>query len=75
MGDSSRGSRGAAAVLKVIAASAREDLRATGARGLDYALCNLTRDANFPKMIQLLMGLQKQAGLAAAPGHSVEHIG
>ena len=46
---------GAAAALKIIAASAREDLRAAGARGLDYALCHLTREANLPKMIQLLL--------------------
>src|SRR5580658_6695953 len=43
-----------AAALKVIAASAPEDVRAAGARGLDYALCHLTREANLPRMIQLL---------------------
>lgn len=46
---------GTAAALKVIAASPPEDLRAAGARGLDYALCHLTREANLPKMIQLLI--------------------
>jgi hypothetical protein len=46
---------GAAAALKIIAASAREDLRAAGARGLDYALCHLTREANLPRMIRLLL--------------------
>ena len=66
---------GAAAALKVIAASAREDLRATGARGFDYALGNLTRDANLPKMIQLLMKLAKGGSSSAAPGHPVEYIG
>ncbi len=46
---------GTAAALKVIAASAPEDVRAAGARGLDYALCHLTREANLPRMIQLLL--------------------
>jgi hypothetical protein len=41
--------------LKVIAATAPEDIRAAGARGLDYALCHLTREANLPRMIQLLL--------------------
>lgn len=45
----------AAAALKVIAASPSEDVRAAGARGLDYALCHLTREANLPRMIQLLL--------------------
>ena len=40
---------GTAAALKVIAASAPEDVRAAGARGLDYALSNLTREANLPQ--------------------------
>jgi glycosyltransferase involved in cell wall biosynthesis len=46
---------GTAAALKVIAATAPEDIRAAGARGLDYALCHLTREANLPRMIQLLL--------------------
>jgi glycosyltransferase involved in cell wall biosynthesis len=46
---------GTAAALKVIAASAPEEVRAAGARGLDYALYNLTREANLPRMIQLLL--------------------
>ena len=46
---------GTAVALKVIAASAPEDVRAAGARGLDYALSNLTREANLPGMIQLLL--------------------
>jgi colanic acid biosynthesis glycosyl transferase WcaI len=46
---------GTAAALKVIAASDPEDVRAAGARGLDYALSNLTREANLPRMIQLLL--------------------
>jgi colanic acid biosynthesis glycosyl transferase WcaI len=46
---------GTAAALKVIAATDAEDVRAAGARGLDYALCNLTREANLPRMIQLLL--------------------
>ena len=58
-----------------IAASAREDLRATGTRGLDYALCHLTREANLPKMIQLLMQLAKAGPSSAAPGQPVEYIG
>ena len=39
---------GTAAALKVIAASAPEEVRAAGAQGLDYALSNLTREANLP---------------------------
>ena len=50
---------GTAAALKVIAASAPEDVRAAGARGLDYALCHLTREANLPRMIQLLLETAK----------------
>jgi colanic acid biosynthesis glycosyl transferase WcaI len=50
---------GTAAALKVIAASAPEDVRAAGAHGLDYALCNLTREANLPRMIQLLLETAK----------------
>ena len=50
---------GTAAALKVIAATASEDVRAAGARGLDYALCNLTREANLPRMIQLLLETAK----------------
>jgi putative colanic acid biosynthesis glycosyltransferase WcaI len=46
---------GTAAALKVIAASDPEDVRAAGARGLDYALLHLTREANLPRMIQLLL--------------------
>ena len=65
----------AAAVLKVIAASAREELRAAGARGLDYALCHLTREANLPKMIQLLVRLARAGRPSATLGHSVERIG
>ena len=59
---------GAAAALKVIAASSREDLRAAGTRGLDYALRHLTREANLPKMIQLLLQLAKPGPRAAAVG-------
>jgi colanic acid biosynthesis glycosyl transferase WcaI len=66
---------GAAAALKLIAASTREDLRATGTRGLDYALCHLTREANLPKMIQLLVQLAKAGRPSAAPGQPVEYIG
>jgi colanic acid biosynthesis glycosyl transferase WcaI len=50
---------GTAAALKVIAASAPEDVRAAGAHGLDYALSNLTREANLPRMIQLLLETAK----------------
>ena len=66
---------GAASALKVIAASPREDLRAAGARGLDYALCHLTREANLPKMIQLLLQLAKTGPPSAAPGQPVEYVG
>jgi colanic acid biosynthesis glycosyl transferase WcaI len=59
---------GAAAALKVIAASSREDLRAAGTRGLDYALRHLTREANLPKMIQLLLQLAKPGPRSAALG-------
>ena len=60
----------AASALKVIAAKPREDLRAAGARGLDYALCHLTREANLPKMIQLLLQLAKPGSLSTALGQS-----
>lgn len=50
---------GVASALKVIAANPREDLRAAGARGLDYALCHLTREANLSEMIRLLLQLAK----------------
>ena len=50
---------GAASALKVIAANPRENLRAAGARGLDYALCHLTREANLSTMIRLLLQLAK----------------
>src|ERR1700722_14970892 len=50
---------GTAAALKIIAATAAEDVRAAGARGLDYALCHLTREANLPRMIQLLLATAK----------------
>jgi colanic acid biosynthesis glycosyl transferase WcaI len=66
---------GAASALKVIAANPREDLRAAGARGLDYALCHLTREANLPKMIQLLLQLAKPGPPSTPLGHSVERIG
>jgi glycosyltransferase involved in cell wall biosynthesis len=66
---------GAAAALKVIAARPREDLRATGTRGLDYALRHLTREANLPRMIQLLVRLAKAGPSSAAPGQPVEYIG
>jgi colanic acid biosynthesis glycosyl transferase WcaI len=66
---------GAASALKVLAANPREDLRAAGARGLDYALCHLTREANLPKMIQLLLELAKPGSASTALGQSVERIG
>jgi colanic acid biosynthesis glycosyl transferase WcaI len=66
---------GAAAALKVIAATTREDLRATGTRGLDYALCHLTREANLPKMIQLLVQLATASCPSATRGHPIERIG
>lgn len=50
---------GAAAALKTIAAIPPEELRASGARALDYALHHLTREANLPRMIQLLLQLAK----------------
>jgi colanic acid biosynthesis glycosyl transferase WcaI len=50
---------GVASALKIIAANPREDLRAAGARGLDYALCHLTREANLSTMIRLLLQLAK----------------
>jgi colanic acid biosynthesis glycosyl transferase WcaI len=65
----------AASALKVLAANPREDLRAAGARGLDYALCHLTREANLPKMIQLLLELAKPGSASTALGQSVERIG
>ena len=64
-----------ASALKVIAANPREDLRAAGARGLDYALCHLTREANLPKMIRLLLQLAKPGPPSTALGQSVERIG
>jgi colanic acid biosynthesis glycosyl transferase WcaI len=66
---------GAASALKAIAANPREDLRAAGARGLDYALCHLTREANLPKMIQLLLQFAKPGPPSTALGQSVERIG
>ena len=64
-----------AAALKVIAASAREDLRAAGARGLDYALCYLTREANLPRMIELLLRLAKPGPNSAVLGPPVGRTG
>jgi colanic acid biosynthesis glycosyl transferase WcaI len=66
---------GAASALKVIAANPREDLRAAGARGLDYALCHLTREANLSKMIRLLLQLAKPGPSSTALSQSVERIG
>jgi colanic acid biosynthesis glycosyl transferase WcaI len=66
---------GAASALKVIAASAREDLRAAGARGLDYALCHLTREANLPKTIQLLLQLAEPIPPSGALGKPIERTG
>jgi glycosyltransferase involved in cell wall biosynthesis len=56
-----------AAALKVIAASPAEDVRAAGARGLDYALCHLTREANLPRMIQLLLETAETRNVASVP--------
>ena len=56
-----------AAALKVIAASAPEDVRAAGARGLDYALCHLTREANLPRMIQLLHETAETRSVQSGP--------
>jgi glycosyltransferase involved in cell wall biosynthesis len=58
---------GTAAALKVIAASPPEDVRAAGARGLDYALCHLTREANLPRMIQLLLETAESRTVPSAP--------
>src|SRR5580692_4514755 len=58
---------GTAAALKVIAASPPEDVRAAGARGLDYALCHLTREANLPRMIQLLLETAETRNVASVP--------
>jgi colanic acid biosynthesis glycosyl transferase WcaI len=66
---------GAASALKVIAASPREDLRAAGVRGLDYALCHLTREANLPKMIHLLLQLANQGPSSTAFGQSIGRTG
>jgi colanic acid biosynthesis glycosyl transferase WcaI len=66
---------GAAAALKYIAASPREGLRAAGTRGLDYALRHLTREANLPKMIQLLMNLAEAGPSSAVPGQPIEYRG
>jgi colanic acid biosynthesis glycosyl transferase WcaI len=66
---------GAASALKVIAASAREDLRTAGARGLDYALCHLTREANLPKMMQLLLQLAEPSPPSTALAKSTERMG
>ncbi len=57
----------AAAALKVIAASPSEDVRAAGARGLDYALCHLTREANLPRMIQLLLDTAEGGNFPRVP--------
>jgi glycosyltransferase involved in cell wall biosynthesis len=57
----------AAAALKVIAASPSEDVRAAGARGLDYALCHLTREANLPRMIQLLLDTAEGGNFPQVP--------
>jgi putative colanic acid biosynthesis glycosyltransferase WcaI len=56
-----------AAALKVIAASSSEDVRAAGARGLDYALCHLTREANLPRMIQLLLDTAESSAFPPVP--------
>jgi hypothetical protein len=53
--------------LKVIAASPSEDVRAAGARGLDYALCHLTREANLPRMIQLLLDTAEGGNFPQVP--------
>ena len=66
---------GVASALKAIAANPREDLRAAGARGLDYALCHLTREANLSKMIRLLLQLAKPGPPSTALSQSVERIG
>ena len=66
---------GVASALKVIAASPREDLRAAGARSLDYALSHLTREANLSKMIRLLLQLAKPGPPSTALSQSVERIG
>ena len=66
---------GVAAALKVIAASTRENLRAAGTQGLDYALRHLTREANLPRMIRLLMQLAKSGPSSTALGQPVERIG
>ena len=49
----------------MIAASAPEEVRAAGAQGLDYALCNLTREADLPRMIQLLLETAKATTAAS----------
>jgi glycosyltransferase involved in cell wall biosynthesis len=66
---------GVASALKVIAANPREDLRAAGARGLDYALRHLTREANLSKMIRLLLQVAKPGPPSTALSQSVERIG
>src|SRR5579859_2369972 len=58
---------GTAAALKVIAATPPEEVRAAGARGLDYALCHLTREANLPRMIQLLLETAKSRTVSSVP--------
>ncbi len=66
---------GAASALQVITATPREDLRAAGVRGLDYALRHLAREANLPKMIQLLQQLANPGPRPTALSQSVERIG
>lgn len=66
---------GVASALKVIAANPREDLRAAGTRGLDYALCHLTGEANLSEMIRLLLQLAKPGPPSTALSQSVERIG
>ena len=66
---------GVASALKLIAANPGEDLRAAGARGLDYALSHLTREANLSKMIRLLLQLAKPGPSSTALSQSVERIG
>jgi glycosyltransferase involved in cell wall biosynthesis len=58
-----------ATALQAIAASAPDELRAGGARALDYALSHLTREGNLPRVLQLLSQVARAQKPAAATVH------
>jgi glycosyltransferase involved in cell wall biosynthesis len=64
-----------AAALKAITASAPDELRAAGARALDYALANLTREASLPRIIRLLLQIAKSGQSSQALDQQIEHVG